>query len=160
MQIENDRVVLIGYRLTDDEGQVIDTSEGREPLSYLHGAGGIIPGLEAALVGKSTGEQLHVVVDPENAYGAYDKALRQEVERERFSDSDSIDVGMRFRVPVSDGGQGVVEVVEVKEDSVIVDGNHALAGMRLHFDVTIRDVRDATEQELTHGHVHEGGKDH
>ena len=111
-------------------------------------------------MGKSIGERLQVVVDPENAYGAYDEALRQEVEHERFSDSDSIEVGMRFRVPTQDGGQGVVEVVEVNDNSVVVDGNHALAGMRLHFDVTIKDVRNATEQEIAHGHVHEGGHDH
>lgn len=160
MQIENDRVVVIDYRLTDDDGQVIDTSDGGEPLSYLHGSGELIPGLEASLVGKSIGDQLQVVIDPENAYGVYDEALRQEVERERFSDSDAIEVGMRFRVPTRDGGQGVVEVVEVNDDSVIVDGNHALAGVRLHFDVTIRAVRAATEQELSHGHVHERSEDH
>lgn len=160
MQIENDRVVAIDYRLTDDDGNVIDSSERREPLSYVHGAAGIIPGLEAELLGKSAGEQLQVVIDPENAYGIYDEALRQEVERERFSDSDAIEVGMRFQVPTRDGGQGVVEVVEVNDGSVVVDGNHPLAGVRLHFDVTIRQVRDATDQELSHGHVDEHSDDH
>ncbi len=160
MQIENDRVVAIDYRLTNDDGQVIDSSEGQKPLSYLHGSSSIIPGLEAALVGRSTGEQLQVVIEPEDGYGVYNEALRQEVERERFSNSDSIETGMRFRVPTQDGGQGVVEVVEVNDNTVVVDGNHALAGIRLHFDITIKDVREATEQEITHGHAHEGGHDH
>ncbi len=160
MQIENDRVVAIDYRLTDDDGQLIDSSEGREPLSYLHGSGGLIPGLEKELAGKSAGEQLEVIVAPEDAYGAYDDELKQEVERDRFADSDTIEVGMRFRVPTQDGGQGVVEVVEVNDDTVVVDGNHQLAGKRLHFDVTVREVREATEQEIEHGHVHDGGHDH
>ena len=155
MQIEKHRVVSIDYTLTDDDGQVIDSSDGAAPLTYLHGAGNIIPGLESALEGKTSGEQLNVSIQPADGYGERRDELRQVVERKQFEEIDDLDIGMQFRVPMQDGGQVVVSVVEIRDDEVTVDGNHELAGENLHFDVKIRDVREATPDEIDHGHVHE-----
>ncbi len=154
MQITEHKVVSIDYALTNDEGELIDTSEGSEPLAYLHGVGGIIPGLEQALEGKSSGETFKVSIDPANAYGHRRDELQQVVPREQFGDTPDLQVGMRFRASTESGDQLVMTVVEVGESTVTVDGNHQLAGMTLHFEVTIRDVRDATPEEISHGHVH------
>jgi FKBP-type peptidyl-prolyl cis-trans isomerase SlyD len=156
MQIKKDSVVSIDYILTDDQGNVLDSSEGREPLAYLHGYGGIIPGLESQLDGKQTGDQLQVNVAPEDGYGQRNESLCQEVPRSQFDGIDDLDVGMRFRVD-SNAGPMVITVTEIKDDSVTVDGNHPLAGVPLNFDVTVREVRDATSEELEHGHVHPSG---
>jgi FKBP-type peptidyl-prolyl cis-trans isomerase SlyD len=153
MQVAKDKVVTIGYTLTDGQGTVLDSSEGGEPLSYLQGAGSIIPGLEAALEGKSTGEALKVTIPPGQAYGDRDEALMQTVSRDLFESADRLEVGMRFRVQ-GDEGMQIITVVEVKGDAVTIDGNHPLAGVTLNFDVTVLDVRDATGEELSHGHVH------
>ena len=160
MQIAKNTVVAIDYTLTDDDGRVLDSSDGREPLSYLHGAGGIIPGLERELDGKSQGDQLEVSVTPDDGYGQRNEALRQDVPREQFAQIDDLSLGMQFRVD-SDGGPMIVTVVEIAEDVVTVDGNHPLAGVNLNFAVTVRDVRDATAEELEHGHAHgPGGHSH
>lgn len=153
MQIGKHKVVTIDYTLTDAQGDVLDSSQGGEPLSYIQGTGSIIPGLEAALEGKSSGEALKVSVPPEQAYGERDEALRQTVSRDLFEAADRLEVGMRFRVQ-SDGGPQIITVAEIKGDTVTIDGNHPLAGVTLNFDVTIRDVRDATSEELSHSHVH------
>jgi FKBP-type peptidyl-prolyl cis-trans isomerase SlyD len=153
MQIAKNSVVTIDYTLTDDSGTVLDSSEGREPLSYLHGSGGIIPGLECELDGKQIGEQLKVAVSPEDGYGIRNDALCQEVPRSHFDGIEGLEVGMRFRVD-SDAGPMVITVMEIGDDSVSVDGNHPLAGVNLNFAVTVREVREATEEELAHGHVH------
>lgn len=153
MRIENNSVVAIDYKLTDDAGQVLDTSEGRGPLSYLHGSGGIIPGLERELEGKSAGDQLQVAIAPADAYGHRNDSLQQEVPREQFEHVDDLRPGMQFRVDAPQGPM-VFTVVEVGDDMVTVDGNHPLAGVPLNFDVTVREVREATPDELAHGHVH------
>ena len=153
MQIAENAVVTIDYTLTDDDGQVLDSSEGREPLLYLHGTGGIIPGLEQELDGKQVGDQLQVAVAPEDGYGERNEALRQDVERDQFAGIDDLDLGMQFRVD-SDAGPMVVTVVEIAEGVVTIDGNHPLAGVNLNFAVTVREVRAATEEELAHGHTH------
>jgi len=158
MQIAKDKVVTMEYTLTDPEGTTIDTSRGREPLAYLHGAGGIIPGLEAALEGRSSGEHLQVTIAPEDAYGERDERLLQVVPRDRF-DVEDVQVGMQFHAQ-SDQGVHVVTVVAVTDDEVTVDANHPLAGVTLKFDVEVVDVRDATEEELAHGHVHGPGGHH
>lgn len=152
MQIANDTVVSMDYTLTDDDGQVIDSSEGREPLAYLHGHNNIIPGLEEGIVGKRAGDELQVTVAPEEGYGLYQDALVQEVPREAFAGMDPIEPGMSFRADSSTGPL-VVVVLEVNEDTVTVDGNHMLAGKTLHFSVAIREVRAATEEELAQGTV-------
>jgi len=153
MQIAKDKVVTIDYTLTDGQGTVLDSSQDGEPLSYIQGAGSIIPGLEAALEGKSIGEALQVTIAPDQAYGERDESLMQTVSRGSFEGADQVEVGMRFRVQ-SDSELQVITVVGVEEDTVTIDGNHPLAGVTLNFDVTIRGVRDATGEELSHGHVH------
>lgn len=154
MQIEKHRVVSIDYELTDSDGQVIDSSSGSEPLAYLHGVGGIIPGLESALEGKTSGEQLKVSIEPADAYGERQDELQQVVTRDQFGENAELEVGMRFRVPREQGGELVVTIVDLNDENVTVDGNHPLAGETLHFDVTVRDVREATEEEIEHGHAH------
>lgn len=153
MQVAKDKVVSIDYTLTDNEGSVLDTSEGRAPLAYLHGAGNIIPGLEKALEGRQAGEQLTVYVSAAEAYGERDDALTQVVPMDMFQGIDQIKPGMRFQAQTSAGMQ-VVTVAKVDGDQVTIDGNHPLAGKPLNFAVNVVDVRDATADELAHGHVH------
>lgn len=157
MQVTRHKVVAIDYRLTDDDGQMIDTSEGAEPLHYLHGEGNIIPGLEDALDGKSIGDQFQISIQPADGYGDRVDELRQVVSRDNFSDIDDLEVGMQFRVPADDNSHLVVTVVGIGGDTVTIDGNHQLAGVTLNFDITIRDVRDATSEEIEHGHAHAAG---
>ena len=156
MQIAKHTVVAIDYTLTDDDGQVLDSSEGRGPLSYLHGTGGIIPGLERELDGKQVGDQLQVAVAPEDGYGERNEALQQDVPREQFDGIEDLDLGMQFRVD-SSAGPMVITIVQIAGDVVTIDGNHPLAGVNLNFAVTVRDVREATEEELAHGHSHGSG---
>jgi FKBP-type peptidyl-prolyl cis-trans isomerase SlyD len=159
MQIANETVVSIDYELTDDAGQVVDTSKGRGPLSYLHGVGQIIPGLEAALVGKQQGDQLKVTVPPGQAYGERDENLVQPVPRDAFKGVPEIKPGMRFTA--SNGQhQRLVTVVGVSDEAVTVDANHPLAGKSLNFDVTVVEVRAATAEEMQHGHAHGPGGHH
>jgi FKBP-type peptidyl-prolyl cis-trans isomerase SlyD len=157
MQIASQKVITIDYTLRDEAGELLDSSVDDGPLSYLHGSGNIIPGLESALEGKSEGDSLKVVVAPENAYGERDESLVQTVPRDRFPDGD-IEVGMRFRAQAN-GGPRVLTVVAVNDSDVTIDANHPLAGRTLSFDVTVRNVRDASAEELAHGHVH-GDDDH
>ena len=159
MQIANQTVVTIDYTLTDEKGEVLDSSKGEEPLTYIHGSGNIVPGLENALTGKSVGDSMQMTIAPVDGYGERDEELVQAVPRERFPAA-TIEVGMRFHAQGSDGSQ-VVTVVAVDDSHVTVDANHPLAGMTLAFDVTVLEVRDATADELEHGHVHgEGGHEH
>jgi FKBP-type peptidyl-prolyl cis-trans isomerase SlyD len=160
MRIENNSVVAFDYKLTDDAGQLLDTSEDRGPLHYLHGSGGIIPGLERELEGKEPGDELQVAVAPDDAYGSRNDSLEQQVPREQFEQVDTLDIGMQFRVDTPQGPM-VFTVTEVDDELVTVDGNHPLAGVPLNFDVKVREVREATADELAHGHAHgPGGHDH
>ena len=154
MNIEKDRVVAIHYKLTDDQGAVIDSSESHGPLTYLHGAQSIIPGLEKALEGHAPGDSLQVTIQPEDAYGEIHPEMIQQVPRAAMAGIDNLQPGMTLQ---ADDGQGNVHNVMVKEvtaDTVTVDGNHPLAGQVLHFDVTVDSVREATPEEIEHGHVH------
>ena len=160
MLIARNKVVRFDYTLTDDNRNVIDSSSGGEPLAYLHGASNIIPGLESALEGKKSGESLNVRVAPTEAYGERDDRLVQMVPREMFEDNQEIKVGMQFHSGDADGDVTVVTVVNVTDESVTVDANHPLAGVPLNFAVTIVEVRDATSEELEHGHVHGAGGHH
>ena len=153
MQIAKNAVVAIDYTLTDDDGQILDSSEGRGPMFYLHGAGGLIPGLERELDGKQAGDEFQVAVFPEDGYGDRNETLRQEVMRDQFDGMEDLEVGMQFRVD-SDDGPIVFTIVEIAEDIVTIDGNHPLAGLNLNFAVNVREVREATEEELAHGHAH------
>ena len=147
-------VVSIHYTLTDSSGEVLDSSEGSDPLNYLHGAGNIIPGLERALVGKAVGSNLEVVVAPEDGYGEVHEDLLQEVPMAAFQGVDDIEPGMAFEAQDQEGNARRVVVRSVNDDTVVVDANHPLAGVELNFAVEVVDIRDASEEEIAHGHVH------
>lgn len=154
MNIEDKRAVSIHYTLTNEQGEKLDSSEGQDPLRYLHGASNIIPGLENALVGKTTGDKVSVTVQPEDAYGEINPEMIQIVPREAFEGIDDIQPGMQFQASGPNGQTQVVTIKAVGEEGVTVDGNHPLAGQVLNFDVSVEDVRDATEEEIAHGHIH------
>ena len=159
MQIGTHKVVTIDYTLRNDGGDVLDTSKGRGPLTYMHGAGNLIPGLESALEGKQAGDSMTVNVAPEDAYGEKDEQLVQEVPKNLFSGVENIQPGMQFQAQTQ-AGPRVVTVVGVAEENVTIDANHPLAGVPLTFDVTVIEVRDATDEEKAHGHVHGPGGHH
>ena len=147
MQIAKNSVVSIHYTLKDEAGEVLDTSDGREPLDYLHGAGQIIPGLETELEGKSEGDKLSVVVGPDRGYGDRDESLVHDVPKSEFDDPDGIEEGMQFRVGAP-GGNVIMVVAGVQDETVTLDGNHPLAGATLAFDVSVEGVREATKEEI------------
>ncbi len=160
MQIEAQKVVTLNYTLTDSSGKVIDQSNDGS-FAYLHGASNIIPGLENALAGKTSGDALNVSVEPAEGYGERDPAKTQSVPREMFPEDAEIEVGMQFHAQGPNGETLVVTVVSVEGETVTVDGNHPLAGEQLNFAVEVVEVREASAEELDHGHVHgAGGHDH
>jgi len=159
MQIEKNKIVMIDYKLTDKNGELIDTSEGREPLAYLHGNGGLIPGLEEELEGKSINDSFTVSIPPEKAYGMRDDSLLQTIPRQQFENNDQLQIGMQFQAQYEHGVQ-LLTITKIEGDNVTVDGNHPLAGEILNFDVTVKEVRDATADELEHGHAHGPGGHH
>ncbi|TFH86399.1 peptidylprolyl isomerase [Billgrantia azerbaijanica] len=160
MQIAQNSVVAFHYTLTNDAGEVLDSSEGRDPLTYLHGAGNIIPGLEKELEGRAAGDTLNVAVSPEEGYGEVQPQLVQEVPRDAFQGVEAVEPGMQFQAQTQ-GGPLMVTVTKVEGDTVTVDGNHPLAGQKLNFDVKIEEVREASQEEIEHGHVHgAGGVEH
>ncbi len=154
MQIEKNKVVEIDYTLKDENGDMLDSSEGRQPLSYIQGTGNLIPGVENALEGKSSGEKVEITVPPETGYGVRDDSLLLTIEREKFGEVEDLKPGLRFRMDTPDGPM-IFTVVKLDETEVLVDGNHPLAGMILNFDITVQSVREATTEELEHGHVHD-----
>lgn len=153
MKIAQDKVVSIHYVLRDKEGEVLDNSEEHGPLAYLHGHGNIIPGLEKELMGKESGDKLHVTVAPEDAYGIHDESLIKEVSPDMFKDVDDFQEGMQFQAQTEQGMQ-IFTVTAIEPDKITIDGNHPLAGEELTFDVEVTEVREATSEELEHGHVH------
>ena len=153
MEISSHKVVIIDYTVTDEQGEVIDTSKDEEPLAYIHGTSNLIPGLEKALEGKSAGDSLNVDVPPEEAYGLRDETSLQVVSREQFEGVDDLQVGMQFEAQDDDDVQ-LVTIAAIDGGDVTLDANHPLAGITLHFEVSIVDVRDATQEELDHGHAH------
>jgi FKBP-type peptidyl-prolyl cis-trans isomerase SlyD len=159
MVVAADKVVTIHYTLTNDEGKVLDSSSGGEPLAYIHGHGNLIPGLEKQLEGKSSGDKLNVRIAPADGYGERDKALVQKVPRRSFG-GNKVTPGMQFQAQTPSGEPRVATVLSLQGDMVTVDMNHPLAGESLNFDVEVTDVRDATEEELAHGHVHGAGGHH
>jgi len=148
MHISKNKHVTIDYTLTDDDGEILDTSQDQQPLSYVQGTGQLIPGLEASLEGKSKGDKLSVKISPEEGYGLWDEELEQEVPREDFSDFQDLEVGMQFHVRGEAGGVQMVTVTDIQDDFVTIDGNHPLAGINLNFAVTVVDVREATAEEI------------
>lgn len=161
MQIAANTAVSIDYTLTNESGEVIDSSAGGAPLVYLHGARNIIAGLEKALEGKQVGDELEVSVEPEDAYGEYSAELVAVLPRNMFEGVDQLEVGMQFHASAPNGGMQIVTIRELEGDDVTVDGNHPLAGQRLNFKVKVVKVRAAEAEEIAHGHVHgEGGHHH
>ncbi len=159
MFITDDSVVSIHYTLKNDAGEVIDSSSGSDPLAYLQGHGNLIPGLERELIGKQVGDKLSVRIAPADGYGELDASLIQEVPRTAFPGVDNIQVGMQFQAQ-SNHGPRTVTITKLVGDSVTVDGNHPLAGQHLNFAVEVTEIRAATQEELSHGHVHGPGGHH
>jgi len=159
MQIAERTVASFHYTLTNDAGTVIDSSAGADPLTYLHGVGHIVPGLEQAMAGHQAGDKFDVVVSPEEGYGTPNDMLIQVVPREAFQGVDDIQVGMQFQAQTPQGAISVT-ITKVEDGLVTVDGNHPLAGQNLNFAIEVVDVREATVEEVVHGHVHGAGGHH
>ncbi len=159
MLIGDNSVVSINYTLRDDNGEILDQSPEGQPMVYLHGVGGIIPGLEAELTGKVAGGEFKVSINADEAYGQPNENLIQQVPREAFPADMELAAGMQFQAQ-TEGGPMPVIITAVEGDSITVDGNHPLAGMNLHFEGSVAEVRQATEDELAHGHVHGPNSNH
>jgi FKBP-type peptidyl-prolyl cis-trans isomerase SlyD len=159
VEISADRVVTIHYTLKDDAGTILDSSAGGEPLAYLQGHGNLVAGLERALEGRQEGNSLAVVVSPADGYGTRDESLVQRVPKRSLQGSGAVKKGMQFQARTEDGMR-LFTVAAVIGDMVTLDGNHPLADQTLHFEVQIVGVREATAEELEHGHVHGAGGHH
>jgi len=155
MVIEKDRVVTIDYKLHDAAGKVLDSSDASEPLIYLHGNENIIAGLEKHLLGKKAGDEVECVIPPKEGYGVRDEALVFKVSKSEFGEGSPIELGMQFEAHGEDGAQ-IVTVMGIEGDEVTIDANHPFAGEELHFSVKVVDVREATAEEIEHGHIHGG----
>lgn len=153
MKAAENKVVVIHYTLVSDSGELLDTSSGGEPLAYIHGAGNLVPGLEKAIEGKGVGDAFEVAVGFEEGYGARHDDMIQQVPRSAFQNAEEIEPGMRFQAHTS-AGHHVFTVTAVDDEFITADGNHPLAGENLNFSIEIIEIRDATEEELSHGHVH------
>lgn len=154
MKIAENKVVVLNYAVSDSEGTLIDSSYDHEPLAIIHGTGYLIPGLESALVGHEVGDTFEVEVAADDAYGQRIDGFVQTVPKEMFDNVGDLNVGTQLRATTDEGEQTVI-VIDVTDETITVDGNHPLAGIDLSFDVEIMEVRDATEEELAHGHVHQ-----
>ena len=159
MNITKDSVVTIHYTLKDDQNKIIDASNGKEPLVYLHGSGMMIPTLEEALEGRVRGDQFKITIPPEKAYGLRDEDRIEKMPVSEFVDEGPLEIGMQFQVD-TDEGPLVLTIKEMNDTEITVDANHPLAGLTLNFDVEVSDVRLATPEELSHGHVHGHGGHH
>ena len=160
MNISENKVVQMHYELKNDEGQILDSSKDKAPLAYIHGKGNIIPGLEKELLNKTKGDKIKTVIAPAEAYGVKDDQKIFKVAKKQFQGEGDIQVGMQIQAE-TDGRMEVGTVEGIEGDEVTLNFNHPLAGETLHFDVEVVEVRDASEEELSHGHVHgEGGHDH
>jgi FKBP-type peptidyl-prolyl cis-trans isomerase SlyD len=158
VQVQARSVVSIEYTLKNDQGEVLDTSEGREPLVYMHGMGNLVPGLERALEGKAAGEAVDVSLKPADGYGHRDEKLVRKIPVRKLHDK-SPQAGKRYRAQLEDGHR-IVLVTAISGDYATIDANHPLADQTLHFAVKVVEVREATAEELAHGHVHGKGGHH
>ena len=158
MNIGKNKVATLTYTLKNDNGEVLDQADENSPFQYLHGAGGIIKGLETALEDKTSGDSFNVTIAPEDAYGVRDDKLTEAVPRSMFEgiSDENLVPGAQFHASTAHGTQ-VITIAGVDGDMVQIDANHPLAGETLHFDVGVQDVRDATEEEIAHGHPHQAG---
>jgi len=161
MTIENEKVVTLHYHLTTADGQVIESSRESAPLTYLHGAGTLLASLEHALTGLDVGATKTVELAPAEAYGEHDATKIETLPRGAFAQVPNLAVGMRLAGQAPNGESFTVHVVDIREDTVVIDANHPLAGETLIFAIEVLAIREATTEELTHGHVHgEGGHPH
>ena len=160
MKVGKDKVVLMHYTLKNDAGDVIDSSDGGDPLPFLQGHGNIIPGLESALEGSKIGDKLDVSIKPEEGYGERMQDAIQEIPSSALQGVDKVKVGMQLQSQDQDGNAFLVSVTKIEDDKITVDGNHPLAGQTLHFSVSIESIRKAEPEELSHGHVHADGNHH
>jgi FKBP-type peptidyl-prolyl cis-trans isomerase SlyD len=151
MQITKNKVATFDFTVIGEDGELLDSSQELGPFSYIHGIGYLIPGLESAIEGKSSGDSFSVSVPPAQGYGERDESLLYVIPKEKFAGIGDLEVGVQLQVEDQNGTR-MVEVTKIEEDRVTLDGNHPLAGKTLNFDITIVDVRDATEEELEHGH--------
>ena len=158
MKVGKDKVVLMHYTLKNDAGDVIDSSDGADPLPFLQGHGNIIPGLESALEGSKVGDKLDVSIKPEEGYGERMKDAIQEIPSSALQGVDEVKVGMQLQSQDKDGNAFLVTVTKIEDDKITVDANHPLAGQTLHFSVSIESIRKAEAEELSHGHVHADGQ--
>lgn len=158
MQVLKNTVVTLNYRVTDPDGNLVD--DGKEPLVYLHGGyDGIFPRIEEALQGRNVGEKVEIKLQPEDAFGDYDAELVYTESRNSFPDN--IEVGMQFERVGDDGEEdGLFTITDIAEDTVVIDGNHPLAGTALVFSCEVAEVREASQAEIEHGHVHGPGAHH
>lgn len=159
MQIANNTAVTIHYTLTNDAGEVLDSTAGGEPMAYLHGRGNIISGLEKTLQNKNVGDTFDVRIEPEDAYGEFSEDMIQVVSREMFDGIDDLEVGMQFHAAVN-SGSGIVTVMKIDGDDITIDGNHPMAGLALSFAIEVVGVRLVTKDENSHGHIHGAGCNH
>jgi FKBP-type peptidyl-prolyl cis-trans isomerase SlyD len=159
MKIANNTAVTIHYTLTNDAGEVLDSTAGGEPMVYLHGRGNIISGLEKTLQNKNVGDKFDVRIEPEDAYGEFSDDMIQVVSREMFDGIDDLEVGMQFHAAVN-SGSGIVTIMKIDGDDITIDGNHPMAGLALSFAIEVVGVRLATKDENSHGHIHGAGCNH
>lgn len=161
MRIEQNKVVMMHYKLADKDGNVIDSSEGRAPLAYIHGIGALVPGLENELENKVAGDKFSTVVSPDDAYGRRDEALVRVVPKSGFQGDEEMKVGMQVQIDTGENGLAIATLTAIEGEDITLDLNHPLSDMDLHFDIEVTDIREATEEEISHGHVHgEGGHQH
>lgn len=158
--IQNGKVVGLAYVLKDSKGQTLDESKAGDPFVYIQGANQIVPGLENALEGLTVGAKKDVVVSPEDGYGEVNPGLKLTVKRSQFPGATDIQPGMQFQAQGPDGHGMVFSITDVQGEDVTIDGNHPLAGQSLHFSVEVLSIRDATQEEMDHGHVHGPGGHH
>ncbi len=158
MKIADGHVVEFNYTLTDSNGSLLDSSEGHGPMPYIQGKQNIVPGLEKEMAGKMVGDKFQVTVAPAEGYGIRKEELVRAFPKSDFEEPQTIQVGNQFQVQDNNGNVFMVEVVKIEDDQVILDGNHPLAGVTLHFDIEIKSIRAATETELSHGHLHQHGQ--
>ena len=158
MEISKNKIASLSYTLKNDDGQILDQADKENPFLYMHGTGGIIKGLESALENKKVDENFNVIISPEDAYGEHDPALTEAVPRTMFEgiSDENLVAGAQFHAQTAQGTQ-IITIADVEGDMVKIDANHPLAGQTLHFEVAVLDIRDASEDEIAHGHPHMPG---
>jgi FKBP-type peptidyl-prolyl cis-trans isomerase SlyD len=160
MTVKKDAVVEMHYTLKNDAGEVVDSSKGQDPMPFIQGRGNIIPGLEKALEGMKIGDTCDVSVEPKDGYGVHHAEGIQEIPKEALQGIENLEIGMELQSQDEQGNPFIVRVEEIKDDVIIINANHPLAGQTLHFNVSIESVREATADELEHGHVHSASCSH